>query len=892
MPSQEKNFYLCDYTYFWEYNDEACLVSYFCGGESASCDISLKEKTNISLKICPAYSWDYSIFCNDVFYDGERASCDLSTLVNNLSNFTFSFQNPIKFEYIYDFSLLFIEDEIIGFDLILDKKNKFNFELCKSEDLHNYEISYGCDEDRTIERNLVVNYSDSEFLAVSLEFGSKYLTVGGVQKKDFNLEFCTQQTNFSINGCTTSIEVDGKNKNFDIDICHDLQNPDINFQTFIYYNHWSIECGVGWSFLFYDGESPNVEFVEDVFINVDNYSGEISNTSLLFDISMPVDVTYDGEYSDCLLTDNPFDQLESDNYDGEYSNASLKVSAYFTINNYDGEYSDCNLTDVPAPSMYPIGYDGEYSDCTMNVTFALYPIGYDGEYSDCTMNVTFALYPIGYDGEYSDCYFTNNPPDLFDIYYYDGEYVDFELNTSTSFGVKNYDGEYSNVVDIYTPPPTSMHPIGYDGEYVYFELDEDLFYFRNYDGEYSDCTMNVTFALYPIGYDGEYSDCYLGTSESMYFDFIFDGDVSKILELYVHPGEDFEFDIHDGDNLFSSIPLDVELYPISIISSESMYDVERNFNFCNTTKEVSPVGDSVIFDSWESDRKWYGLCGPKVDDEFSLVFSTNQRMSIDFYDGDLFYTSDYHILLAPQLIQDDAINITTIFESNVNFRFCPGYLIPSGDNVNFDFSAEIYRDCFGWFVIDGESVNCSLSVPPGLSAIIYDGDIATSDIIVPGKWVLYANDGEMFNWINLEFVALANDGDYCDIEFERRAYLIKDGEYAMTFDLRTSSPGIKWITPQNECLLNEYVPTDEYGDPDLSYDYVPNAIEYRMFWTRLNAKCVLDYEYYTIFQPFFYETDSFECELSTIDGNINDVIIYDSDVVGFELNISDTVSLI
>jgi len=212
------------------------------------------------------------------------------------------------------------------------------------------------------------------------------------------------------------------------------------------------------------------------------------------------------------------------------------------------------------------------------------------------------------------------------------------------------------------------------------------------------------------------------------------------------------------------------------------------------------------------------------------------------------------------------------FEANEYFRFCPGYLIPSGDNVIFDFASPIFTDCFGYFIKTGEySPPLELLINIGIQDMdsANSGETVYFDLFVQGPWLLEgweAVGAEIIN-ISTEMVfGVSNNytGDFsiATLDVPIPYYITGTGEHGRLAQLDISLPGIRWIT-EIDCVRNQYNPLTPDGDLDLEYDNYDICMEYRPYFGKIEAVCDDDvYIYYNILRPEMMANNIFISEPS------------------------------
>jgi hypothetical protein len=139
------------------------------------------------------------------------------------------------------------------------------------------------------------------------------------------------------------------------------------------------------------------------------------------------------------------------------------------------------------------------------------------------------------------------------------------------------------------------------------------------------------------------------------------------------------------------------------------------------------------------------------------------------------------------------------FAPEIWTRFCKGYLIPTGNNVIFDFANEDFYDCYGYFGDSGQVADASLSVELALPIDElrngqyaetfhreYNPNIYLDAIIVGQSAHIYNGKALELNTIEV--------GQSASVAFERRQYNASNGQGAVFRDLAMTEPNVKFIT--------------------------------------------------------------------------------------------------
>ena len=211
----------------------------------------------------------------------------------------------------------------------------------------------------------------------------------------------------------------------------------------------------------------------------------------------------------------------------------------------------------------------------------------------------------------------------------------------------------------------------------------------------------------------------------------------------------------------------------------------------------------------------------------------------------------------------------TGFGSEEYIRFCPGYLLPEGDNVIFDFASPIFTECYGYFTKTGEMMShFDILTEDGFSPRAYDGTKNRAYLTTFGPWLLRGYNGQKVRAKLATTILLKPKR----IEADQRVPLYINtyppywsmgaGEMSRLAQLSVSLPGISWVTPDG-CIENRYNPLTPDGDWDYNYDSYGIAIEYRPYFGKIEAMCDDSvYIYYNILQPEMMANNLFLSEPS------------------------------
>lgn len=220
------------------------------------------------------------------------------------------------------------------------------------------------------------------------------------------------------------------------------------------------------------------------------------------------------------------------------------------------------------------------------------------------------------------------------------------------------------------------------------------------------------------------------------------------------------------------------------------------------------------------------------------------------------------------------------FEPNLCQRFCKGYLIPTGDNVTFDFANVDFLDCSSYNAYVGEYMTIGLSA----EYTLFPDDYYTGqELLSVGRNYEHELNPQVMghgygaHWYNGQnFEMLAYHGSSADVDFEKREWNASNGASATLRHLAEATPSLKFVTDKG-CLENQYIPLTPDGDYDLTYVQVGACVEFEPYWTRVEGLCVDEYTYKTYFHTeIITGTTGATCSLSTQVNLKGDVITGDT----------------
>jgi len=642
-------------------------------------------------------------------------------------------------------------------------------------------------------------------------------------------------------------------------------------------------------------------------------SGEYSYT-----IALNLDTTIEmlgesGEYSYAIFTDNSPDDLQPVVSTGELGSSKINTQLiFYPYRNYTGEYIHLAFETSPFSGIEAKGLDG--AECVISELFEeteYYLSDNNGESADVTLAREISLlFDAGHSGEQSEVSTINLDYIILEANSFNNgqsAYMpEFFVTPGPQFGLDFMTGEYGQ-----SETNILYYPILYPEIIVSSQNMRDGFGGAgglNFCP--SDCCSNnelisspnniivkgLDFDLRPqdrepwgrCGPDQDTQVSFNLTRGVRFFPNISVGEsiVSYIDRKYFMFGnmnsycETFESadDCILGENEFGE-PCENICSPPVCIDGETregepciQEDLYWLYNR-NSVKNKIPRTDYLEFDfiTGESNILWW----EEPDDLLSLMA---QKFSVDLIISpwiDDFVTGETMIV---SLSFDDAdwkypfrqnrggqeANFT--FESNEYFRFCPGYLIPEGDNVIFDFASPIFTECFGYFTKTGEEVkSVELFTRIGVGMFAKTGERVKWNLTTIGPWLLRGYNGQKAKASLTTTITL-----FPRIRVGERAtfwlnvpipyYEGYSGESGRLAQFDISLPGISWIN-EDSCIPNVYNPLTEDGDLDLEYENFDRCVEFLPYFGKLEAVCDDSvYIYYNILTPYMIGNNIFFSE--------------------------------
>lgn len=622
-----------------------------------------------------------------------------------------------------------------------------------------------------------------------------------------------------------------------------------------------VDCIGGW--VTYSGNSVPIPF-QDVWVT---YSGDTVPIPFTCQFVPPTTFfsaldSYSGEVS--LLSINTFVLLGTASaWSGEYTVTDLEIPTIDLelVLGYSGEYADSGMSNFPR--FLGLGYSGEYADSSMYVLHAIdleeLP-NRSGEETSSAIEIYIQFDLYNRSGEFSDLDFEINPAWRPDLYHWSGEFADSILNTSLALELFTYSGEYSNS-DLTINAQWNPDLPAYAGEYGYSSLRTiDTLFGFSYSGELgiSDLEIFPQASMLIDGHSGESSTTAIQTSEKlgifegksaevayipemvddpdyrnksgefcdsdlsteMVFDFLANSGEVQIVDVYDRPSEGIGIvRAYSGEFADSELFLlrTALLYPNVISTGQSgrfifpgqwfIGDIDlqnisccpRNLGYSITRIEMSQAP--------ELDERYDGEKWPVV----TVELLTAPRFKFNSYTGESTRTPDALTLSSNPDAYSGELSFFKFEPQDVKVKLCIGNFIPDGGNIIFEMTTPYQDGCEDTVLISGESLKVSISTQQALKLDMYTGENTYNDIVLTPIMLFYAWSGEHARTMNPEMEFIARTGENYVFNLYEPHWYAYVGETTLDINLITD---YEVDFEEVGCLDNEYVPSDEDGDPD------------------------------------------------------------------------------
>ena len=595
--------------------------------------------------------------------------------------------------------------------------------------------------------------------------------------------------------------------------------------------------------------------------------------------------------------------------------ANLSFPTTFEVDVYGGENTELDFTVVGPPEFDGDVYVGSYMEnFDMNVTKALYPRAYGGSYGDLDLTDAPAQ-EISIDAYHGgNGVLDELDEENWNMWNYHGSNVDVDINIQVNMPADIEHGAYVDDFELnyeYVNLPSDAA----QGIYsiitaVGFEVPEGpSLSFTAYHGAICDAfptiliheTFKVRFVHDYAMYDGfggmgglnhcvsENLSCSDGTDTcpdpdtAIRFDYPINGNLAEYeSELNIVFDDDGFLPWNPCNSVHGSGYLEVDLHCFPRLDVEFQAGNNTEIYMKQKLTSFGDVPDNILYsENGEGDRQDH-IDTSWLPRTFEVVFETGQTVIAwwdeeDSVTGWIGSSVDFELTQVPLWdsvatgLHAEVLSLAGTkpnwfyamgefsvghdvwmdFDPEIWFRFCPGYIVPIGNNVVFEFGSEINEDCSEWAASGGERMECVLANFVQMGARNYSGEYAKATLSVQTIWLLYARHGHnMYAYIpsTVDFTANAYHGHVGPyVEFEILPIIGAHGIAMEIDDLVITGPAIEWITPEG-CLPNEYLPLT--GDNDLDFGAgepdpitgvvaAPNVpVESLNFLTALLATCI------------------------------------------------------
>lgn len=541
------------------------------------------------------------------------------------------------------------------------------------------------------------------------------------------------------------------------------------------------------------------------------------------------------------------DLIGSAIFDEDYPEYIVPVWHY---HNYQRNASSVELTDINFNgctdflTTYPMqGFglieqgDGEAFEVEIATTYAI-PFDFiDGENLFAHVSADSRFDDVDFHtGEYFQFDIqTFGPPEFFPNFY-SGESTSVVVATSTLFQVQGYDGSVVELDLTESPQPNILLDVQ-DGQTAQFALSisQHLNTLSNFTGEAAQIT-DLDFDQFWRMYQGESVSVHLSTEETV--------------ESTIHTGEELSVSLdirpssgigmlraYDGarfDDLVVNVLTAIHLYPNRISARDEMYcefDINTSFDLNNTA--CCPVGIDTherieLTDQPAPDEKYHGDKLVVQADLSALV-----RLDIDFYSGDAFRAVDPNYLGFIDAYDGHAPNIENIDSEFLDIKLCYGNFIPDGDFAFIELISEYDDNCVSDLMFTGESASFDLENTVGIPLNMYEGQVVNVNVTIDPIMLLRFYTGEYVRISNPMFEPRFYHGEYVTHDYYEAPWNFYHGEEIEPVTV-TTDYDVEFL--ERGCLDNEYVPSNEHGDPDWD-KFNPVPVELEFFSHSIKAHC-------------------------------------------------------
>lgn len=522
----------------------------------------------------------------------------------------------------------------------------------------------------------------------------------------------------------------------------------------------------------------------------------------------------------------------------------IPVWHYHNYNNFNSRYevSDIQITGCDEfLTVYPqigipvFAYTGETTAINIATTDALSPLAHVGESAVAQLATTTTFEFSAYEGQHLLTDLTIPQPATFDLNVFDGSYSTASVATTANISdILFYFGEYSDLdIAIFPAPEINFNFYtgewataslqvsialgsvnGYTGEWATIQSMDTAENYANYTGETLVVDLATDTTLPAVGYTGE--------------------SASTILEI--RPSEGMgtfvAYSGESGDVVVTTL-VQVLLYPNVISARDGFYcEFDSNSHFDLLQTSCCPKLDTHARIELND--------GPRPDERYDgdktivqMELSTLPRFTFNFYQGEETKLIDPNYLGVFNAYEGHAPLVYDLDSEFINIRLCYGNFIPDGNNVFIELMSEYAEDCASDIIFTGEEVSFELNNTIGPEPRAHAGEWMAFDLFIDPLMLLRAYSGEMARISNPEFEPRVGAGESASFQFEEFNWYAYAGE-SMMLDTLTTEYDVEFL--EQGCLDNEFVPSNENGDPDWDkFNEVPVELEF--YAHSIQARC-------------------------------------------------------
>lgn len=655
-----------------------------------------------------------------------------------------------------------------------------------------------------------------------------------------------------------------------------------------------VEFDVGESFTFEVATLPNfypqawdgAAFIADItqstipFLSANALEGaETIPFNLWTQINPPVEFDDGAEIVSFDLATRAAITFNAQAQEGSETVASLQTAIGIVATALDGAETFCDLAIITNQGMPAQGFDGAETFLTLYNVPGFILEATDGAEGVADLSASYALSAEGSDGAEFDADITLNPNVPFSVSFYEGAEDVCDLATTMTFSFEQDEGGLLTGNVTFNPAIPWPLTQGWDGaeftsvlnagiqNFSFFAYEGAAFVadytpnpspsmsFQFWDG--SSGVVNVSFAanlglsnfwdgasvnipsidIDPIifGYEGAETFCDLATENTFPFS-IYDGGVGTL-----------DIDLHQSFGLGNFIAWeggDLQFGALATLVSANLAvrfnagyvtraDIGSGTDFDLTTDTCCGPRDTTgayIDIGLAEDPNWHYYGYKQI---FTVDLSTRPRFSVNFSDGSEFTSKDYSAYFSFNFFDGAQGSFQT--DQFLKIRLCKGNFIPDGDNIVVELTATDNEDCEVNFAYEGATMDCALSPELHMPYAMTEGETMTFDLVLVTAWILNAYEGAELTIHNFpaEMAVNMGDGALGSFTFMPDTWTGADGAI-MTCGGLSTDYDVEFL--EVGCLDNEFIPTNENGDPEPELAHtVPMELD--PFYHEIKARC-------------------------------------------------------